>query len=108
MNFYNDQSELLYIVSAQYNLKIFINIASTKSFVNPDIANMYFNCNTREGSFQFSTAYGTCAEGFSTTILCSEVIGFSCWAFADNNKFRRNKMTLNKIEYFGQPNGDNP
>lgn len=64
-----EQSPILpYIEYPNENLKILIDTGSTKSFVNPAIANKYFKKNIQKDPFIIATAHGESKENFSTFI----------------------------------------
>lgn len=73
MNLTNESNELPFILFPQFGLKILVDTASTKSFVNPTAANKYFCDAIIKDPFMISTAHGRSNEDFSTMIDCSKL-----------------------------------
>lgn len=73
MNLINYHNNLPFIMLPEYNLKILIDTGSTRSFVNPDIAEKYFKKHIKPDPFQISSAHGSSYEQFSTIIPCSNL-----------------------------------
>lgn len=73
MNLNNKKSKLPFIIFPENNLKILVDTGSTKSFVNPVIANKFYKKSIKPDPFQISSAHGSSFGNFSVAIPCPEI-----------------------------------
>lgn len=66
-------SELSYIIFPEHNIKLLIDSGSTKSFLNPDLAQRYFSNFIQEDPFIVSTVFQKSAHRFSALIPASKI-----------------------------------
>lgn len=73
MNFTSNISELPYILHPITNQKILIDTASTKSFINPNLAMKLYTKNIVNDPFQISTIHGKSTENYSMSNVFPEI-----------------------------------
>lgn len=73
MNFTSNPSELPYILHPITKQKILIDTASTKSFINPHLAQKFYSQFINRDPFQISTVHGTSKENYSMTTPLPEI-----------------------------------
>lgn len=68
-----DASELPYVILPEYNIKVLLDSGSTKSFIDPDIANKFFPNLIRHDPFVVSTVFQKSAHKFSACIPATKL-----------------------------------
>lgn len=76
MNVIHNHSELPFVIFPELNLKALIDTGSTRSFINPDIAQKYFKEKIKNDPFKITTAHGTSLENFSIIIPASKLFNY--------------------------------